>query len=76
LESKSTDDVETDSAFPAEKRRQTEAILQKKGLPYQISLYGGTSHGFGVRVNITNKKEKFAKEEAYLQAVRWFDSWL
>jgi hypothetical protein len=45
-------------------------------MAYQMSLYGGTSHGFAVRANVTDPEQKFAKETAFLQAVRWFDNWL
>jgi dienelactone hydrolase len=62
--------------FGAEPRHQAEILLAKIKIPYQISLYAGTQHGFGVRANITDKIQKYAKEEAYLQAVRWFDTWL
>jgi len=62
--------------FGYDARHAAEKIFQKKALPYQISLYGGVSHGFGVRGDMSNKTQKFAKEEAYLQAVRWFDTWL
>lgn len=68
--------IETDKAFSATDRHDAELTLQKLQVPYQISLYGSVSHGFGVRANVSNKREKFAKEEAYLQAVRWFDTWL
>jgi dienelactone hydrolase len=68
--------VETDNAFPASKRHDAEVTLKKLGIPYQISLYGSVNHGFGVRANVSDKRAKFAKEEAYLQAVRWFDTWV
>jgi len=68
--------AETDNAFPAPKRHDAEVTLKKLGVPYQISLYGSVSHGFGVRANVSDKRAKFAKEEAYLQAVRWFDTWV
>jgi len=68
--------AETDNAFPAPKRHDAEVTLKKLGIPYQISLYGSVNHGFGVRANVSDKRAKFAKEEAYLQAVRWFDTWV
>jgi len=68
--------AETDTAFPAPKRHEAEVTLQKLGLPYQINLYGSVNHGFAVRANISDKRQKYAKEEAYLQAVRFFDAWL
>ncbi len=69
--------VETDQIFPASKRHESEEILAKTGLPYQINLYSGVEHGFAVRVPDLNIKEKrFAKEQAFIQAVQWFDTHL
>lgn len=68
--------AETDEIFPAEKRHKSEDILQKTGYPYQIFLYSGVSHGFTVRCDTSKKVEKFAKEQAFLQAVQWFDQYL
>jgi len=33
-------------------------------------------HGFAVRCDASKKVEKFAKEQAFLQAVNWFDEYL
>jgi hypothetical protein len=41
-----------------------------------MTLYSGTQHGFSVRGNITDKKERLGKEGAFLQAIRWFDEWV
>ncbi|KAI0505744.1 dienelactone hydrolase [Xylaria bambusicola] len=68
--------AETDQIFPAEKRHRSEEILKEVGQPYQINLYSGVVHGFAVRSDITKKDEKFAKEQAFLQAVQWFDYFL
>ncbi|KAK1980630.1 dienelactone hydrolase [Colletotrichum cereale] len=68
--------AETDSIFPAEKRHKSEEILQKTGLPYQINLYSGVEHGFAVRCDLSKKVQKYAKENAFLQAVSWFDEHL
>jgi dienelactone hydrolase len=68
--------AETDGAMSVARRQQIEGLLQKTSLPYSIALYGGTSHGFGVRANVSDPKQKFGKEQAFLQAVRWFDAWL
>lgn len=61
--------------MPPERRAQIEALLLKTGKPYQMSLYSGTSHGFGVRANVSDPQQKFGKESAFFQAVRWFDQW-
>lgn len=68
--------AETDQIFPAEKRHASEVILKDTGLPYQINLYSGVVHGFAVRCDLSKKHEKYAKEQAFLQAVAWFDEHL
>ncbi|KAF1963646.1 alpha/beta-hydrolase [Byssothecium circinans] len=68
--------AETDQVFPAEKRRETEAILLKLDVPYQLNLFSDVEHGFAVRGDPSKKRQKFAKEQAFLQAVAWFDEYL
>ena len=68
--------VETDSIFPAEKRRETEDLLQQMTVPDQMTLYSGVEHGFGVKGDLSNQQGKFAKEMAFLQAVFWFDEYV
>ena len=68
--------AEVDPIFPAENRHRSEDLLRSTGNPYQINLYSGVVHGFAVRGDTSKKIEKFAKEQAFLQAIRWFDSWL
>jgi len=68
--------AETDQIFPVEKRHKSEEILAASKLPYQINLYSGVSHGFSVRCDTSKKIEKFSKEQAFLQAVSWFDEYL
>lgn len=68
--------AEVDTMFPDALRREVEGAWRNRTQPYQISLYGGTSHGFGVRANLSDPRQKYAKEEAYLQAVRFFDTFL
>ena len=68
--------VDPDAFFPPEKRHKSEEILQRIGVPYQINLYSHIEHGFSVRGDISKKPIKFAKEQAFLQAVQWFDEYL
>jgi len=68
--------AETDQIFPAEKRHKSETILVETKQPYQINLFSGVSHGFSVRCDTSKKHEKFAKEQAFLQAVTWFNEHL
>lgn len=64
--------AETDFIFPTEKRHESEEILKNSGLPYQINLYSGVKHGFAVRGDLSDQVTKYAKENAFLQAVQWF----
>jgi dienelactone hydrolase len=68
--------AETDHIFSAELRRKSEEILAATGQPYQINLFSGVSHGFAVRCDLQDKWQRFAKEQAFLQAVTWFDHYL
>lgn len=65
--------AETDTIFPVEKRHKSEEILAKIKVPYQINLFSGVSHGFSVRGDPKIPQEKWAKEEAFEQAVKWFN---
>lgn len=67
--------AETDAMLLPERRSQIEAMLVDTAQPYQVNLYSGTSHGFGVRGNVSDPQQKFGKETAFYQAVRWFDAW-
>ncbi|KAI0379366.1 alpha/beta-hydrolase [Hypomontagnella monticulosa] len=67
--------AENDSMTPPARRAEIDALLKNTSLPYSVALYGGTSHGFGVRANISNPVEKFGKEEAFFQAIRFFGAW-
>ncbi|KAH7163354.1 dienelactone hydrolase [Dactylonectria estremocensis] len=68
--------AETDTLFPAEQRRRSEEILKENGSLYQINLFSGVTHGFAVRCDLSKKQERFAKEQAFLQAIAFFNTWL
>ncbi|KAI0440607.1 dienelactone hydrolase [Xylaria telfairii] len=70
--------AETDEIFPSDKRHETEETLVtlKDKLPYQITLYSGTSHGFAVRGDTSIKEVAFAKKSAFVQGVQWFEEYL
>lgn len=68
--------AEVDHIFPTEKRHKSEEILIKTGQPWQINLYSGVSHGFAVRGDMEDQKARFAKEQAFIQAVAWFNEHL
>lgn len=63
-----------DDLMPADLRAHLEALLLNISSPYQVNLYGGVPHGFAVRINATDPVQLFAKETAFIQAVRWFSS--
>jgi dienelactone hydrolase len=71
-----TASLEVDQIFTTELRHESEDILIKTGLPYQLNLFGGVSHGFAVRGDLSKKENKYAKEQAFLQAVAWFKYYL
>ncbi|KAH7022149.1 dienelactone hydrolase [Ilyonectria destructans] len=68
--------AETDSIFPAEKRHRSEEILKENGSLYQVNLFSGVVHGFAVRCDLRQKHERFAKEQAFMQAFVFFNAWL
>jgi len=65
-----------DAIFTAAKRHETEEILSKKSTPWQICVYSDTEHGFAVKGDMSTKKARFAKEQAFAQAVAWFEEYL
>ncbi|KAI1358176.1 dienelactone hydrolase [Xylaria arbuscula] len=69
--------ADADGANPAARQAEINALLlNSTTVEYTVSLYGGNSHGFGVRANISDPRQKFGKEQAFFQAVRFFDSWV
>ncbi|KAF2203119.1 alpha/beta-hydrolase [Delitschia confertaspora ATCC 74209] len=68
--------AETDTIFPAPKRHETEEILAGMSIPYQINLFSDVEHGFATRGDMTNRKKKFAKEQAFHQLLAWFEEYV
>jgi dienelactone hydrolase len=65
--------TETDEVFTTQLRHESEEILIKTGQLYQINLFGGVQHGFAVRGDLSKPLNKYAKEQAFVQAVAWFN---
>lgn len=65
-----------DWALTDEKRKISERILKRNGSPYQINLYSHVQHGFAVRREVVTKAEIYAKRQAFVQAVSWFEEHL
>ncbi|QYT01708.1 Dienelactone hydrolase [Trichoderma simmonsii] len=68
--------AETDSIFPTSKRHESEEILIGTKIPYQINLFSGVEHGFAVRLSEETPVGNFAKEQAFVQAITWFNMYL
>ncbi|PYI21375.1 dienelactone hydrolase family protein [Aspergillus japonicus CBS 114.51] len=68
--------AEIDTIFTTELRHESEGTLIKTGQPWQINLFSGVSHGFAVRADLSNKHFKWAKEQAFCQAIAWFRQYL
>jgi dienelactone hydrolase len=65
-----------DFIFTTAKRHESEEILDKLDVPYQINLFSDVEHGFAVRCDLSKPRKKFAKEQVFAQAVAWFDQYL
>ncbi|KAJ5303537.1 hypothetical protein N7476_010336 [Penicillium atrosanguineum] len=68
--------AEVDSIFTTQLRHESEETLIKAAQPWQINLFSGVTHGFGVRADLKDPKQKWAKEQAFVQAVTWFNQYL
>ncbi|KAL1999251.1 hypothetical protein VTN02DRAFT_4824 [Thermoascus thermophilus] len=68
--------AEIDQIFTTPLRHESEEILKKTGQPWQINLFSNVVHGFAVRGDLSVKQNRFAKEQALLQAVYWFGQYL
>ncbi|KAF9883470.1 hypothetical protein FE257_003420 [Aspergillus nanangensis] len=68
--------AEIDQIFTTQLRHESEDILIKTGQPWQINLFSTVSHGFAVRADLSNEHIKWAKEQAFRQAVVWFNQYL
>ncbi|RPA99430.1 alpha/beta-hydrolase [Choiromyces venosus 120613-1] len=64
--------AETDSLFTPDLRHASEAKLAEIKATYQIILFSGVEHGFAVRCDLKDEWQRWSKEEAFCQAVRWF----
>ncbi|KAI2669774.1 hypothetical protein CBS147355_9699 [Penicillium roqueforti] len=65
--------AETDGIFTRELRHKSEDILSNTGQHYQLNLFSGVEHGFAIRADLSKPQNKYAKEQAFVQALAWFD---
>ncbi|KAJ5779769.1 hypothetical protein N7457_007489, partial [Penicillium paradoxum] len=68
--------AEVDAIFTTQLRHESEETLIKAAQPWQINLFSGVSHGFAVRGDLSDPKQKWAKQQAFCQAIGWFNEYL
>ncbi|KAK3504397.1 dienelactone hydrolase family-domain-containing protein [Neurospora crassa] len=68
--------ADNDALVSAARRAEIEALLLETEQEYMDSLYSGTVHGFASSADVSDRELRFAKESAFLQAVRWFEEFL
>ncbi|GKZ33046.1 hypothetical protein AbraIFM66950_002765 [Aspergillus brasiliensis] len=64
--------AEQDTIFTTLKRHSSEETLGATGQAFQINLFSDVAHGFASRGDLTQQHVRFAKEQAFAQAVAWF----
>ncbi|KAF9877996.1 dienelactone hydrolase family protein [Colletotrichum karsti] len=68
--------AEKDTGMLIKRRMEIEAAMASTGQPFTMNLYGGVPHGFATHPNLDIPVEKAGKEDAFLQAVRFFETWV
>ncbi|KAK2034153.1 dienelactone hydrolase [Colletotrichum zoysiae] len=68
--------AEGDTGMNATRRAEIAAVVGTTGQPFTMTLYGGTPHGFAIHPDLNNPVQKAAKEDAFVQAVRFYETWL
>ncbi|QEU58886.1 Aim2 [Kluyveromyces lactis] len=64
--------AETDNIFPEELRYKTEEALKKQGSYYQINVFGGVSHGFAVRGDLSIPAVRYAQDKTIEDQISFF----
>lgn len=65
-----------DFVFTTVKRHESEEILDENDLPWQLNIFSHVEHGFSVRCDLSDPRQKLAKEQAFTQAVAWFNEYV
>ncbi|GIJ90423.1 hypothetical protein Asppvi_009377 [Aspergillus pseudoviridinutans] len=65
--------AEHDPIFTTANRHASEETLIGTGQEFQINLFSGVSHGFAIRGDLSQPRVRFSKEQAFAQAVSWFN---
>ena len=67
---------EVDSRFPKEAQETADEILGKFAPGYKREYFGGCSHGFAVRGDLSDPKVKAGKEGSFKATAEWFLKYL
>jgi len=67
---------DVDPMMPKDQQQQVKEILSKKPFPTEVNIIKDAVHGFSVRGDLNNDKEKKDKETATENAIRWFKTHL
>lgn len=68
--------ADNDKSNSPEQRDLVEETFYKSGIFWESTMYSYVEHGFGIRVNMSDSRQVYAQESAYLQATKFFDHWL
>jgi len=69
--------AEKDIYLSLEKVKEIEEIWKKKdSVPFKLKLYPGTTHGFGVRGDHSDKIIAAAVKDTLTQSIEWFNRYL
>lgn len=56
--------------------QKSKSILEKKGDDHEVVIFHGAKHGFAVRGDPNDPKQKEDADQAEKQAIEWFSKWL
>lgn len=56
--------------------QKSKSILEKKSDDHEVVIYPGAKHGFAVRGDPKDPKQKEFADQAEEQAIAWFSKWL
>ncbi|KAF9807351.1 hypothetical protein IEO21_08263 [Rhodonia placenta] len=66
-----------DHGYDGARGRETEKILKGRGLPaVEVRVYDGVNHGWTIRCNMDDPKQREARDDAKERAIGWFEKYL
>lgn len=64
--------AEKDHVTPLESVKKAEEILKKNGVKHLLEVYEGAGHGWSVRIDRKNARQREQAEHCERLAIRWF----